>query len=180
MIFSDTVFNENNNVFYYFHKDPLRLTKKTMTPVGAHIQEWDPVAQRTIEEYDVDEWGCIHGLFLQYYPSGNLRKRVRFQHGHVDSFYAWWDNGLPKKVCHESEENPDIQHYSEWWENGVQSRYLQFWNEEIDGFVNEWWDDGGLRSMSTYKDGVKEGLAIEAEKDGSAKIRFYQDGVSVC
>lgn len=179
MIFSDSIFNENNNIVYYFHKDGPWLVKKTMTSISAHIEVWDPINEQVLEEHDLDESGRMHGLFLQHYPSGKLRKRVIFDHGHIVKFHSWWENGRPKKVFHESEENPDVDHYSEWWENGAMSRYLHFYHGEIEGFVNEWWDDGGLRSMSQYVGGLKEGIAIECEKKGRAAIRCYEGGVCV-
>lgn len=119
------------------------------------------------------EWvaGKRHGLWREWYPSGDLRSAGRWENGVRVGVWSWWypGGGLQRQGMMR-DGRPDGL-WRDWYANGAPAQSGCYANSQPNGFWIQWWPDGVLMSAGCYSSGGRFGEWWTQRADGSPEAR---------
>jgi antitoxin component YwqK of YwqJK toxin-antitoxin module len=92
--------------------------------------------------------GLRHGVFYQWYPSGNLMETGTYEHGYL--------SGQRKG----------------YWENGQNNFLYTYENQQLHGNAEEWYPNKIRKLSMFYKEGKEEGLQTFWTIDGRPHMSY--------
>ena len=133
-----------------------------------------------IEQYfDINQIidGKKDGLWISYYPNGQLKSETFYQNGKQEGLQReWHDNGqLMTEYFYQNGKREGADRT--WYENGqLKSEYI-FQNGKWKGFQRKWHNNGQLMSEYFYKNGKQEGADRTWYYYGLLWVeKFYKNG----
>lgn len=122
-------------------------------PVKLYYNETDIMSEGSVID------GKPHGIWKNYYPSGNIQSIIRYREGMVNGqciFYYDDHRQLIKAEVPFIEDKIDGL-YKEYYMNGQIKASLNFVENVISGDAGFFYDRGKLKAKGKYKDGLPEG-----------------------
>jgi len=118
--------------------------------------------------------GKLHGLYREYNASrlGAVIKEIYYRHGKIHGIKKeYFDDG---KILMEIGYKGGMRNDRSTWyyHNGIKSavyHYTNDTNDTIDGTVTTWFDNGSLKSVVLYSDGLQHGDYKEYHSNNNIK-----------
>lgn len=124
--------------------------------------------------------GKPHGVWKNYYISGNLQSIIRYEEGSVNGHCIfYYDDDLQNIKAEMDFEKDVIQgEYKEYYQNGKPKAVLKIEENKQNGNAEFYYDSGNLKAEGQYTDGLIDGKWKYYNESGQeiAKKKFI-DGV---
>lgn len=158
------------------------------------VPEAPPVFERRTEYYDQAathkrrEWHVWlysdgstlrDGEELEWWPSGGLRARRRYDRGEPSGEWTtWFEDGKKRSEC--TLGSDELSPMRWWHANGALATEGQARNGAREGTWRSWYADGKPESEGEYRANLREGRWTFWNEDGAlCETRVYRAGVAV-
>ena len=145
--------------------------------------------------------GKYHGLYKQWWKSGQKWLEITFKDGKKDGLATqWYEHGQKLEEANWKEDKEEGL-ATKWYKNGQKKAERTYKNGKMDGLYTLWYENGQKAGEGNYKDGklmsavdwklngekcpvtnVKDGNGVDVyyNRDGTEEYRFtYKDGERV-
>jgi len=126
--------------------------------------------------------GKPHGVWKNYYISGNLKSTIRYEEGSVNGHCIFYYDDESQSVKAEMDFEKDMMRgdYKEFYQNGKPKALLKIENNIKNGDAEFYYDSGNIKANGQYSNGLMDGkwkyfnesgleIAKKKFKDGEEK-----------
>ena len=107
------------------------------------------------------------GLVVEYYDTGQVRSKRRFEHGVAHgAFEVFYRDGTPWERGTFASGNLDGDH-DKWWNNGHAASRAHYVDGRLEGDYERWYASGQVWEKATYRDGKRVGEYRKWWKNGT-------------
>ena len=103
--------------------------------------------------------GKPHGVWKNYYQSGNLQSLIKYEEGFVSGHCVFYYDNSEQPVKAEMDFVKDVMQgeYKEFYENGAPKAWLKIEGNIQNGDAEFYYNNGSIKAQGKFKDGLMNG-----------------------